>query len=271
MEPERIARSNADDAYHTIRRLILTSELPPGTPFTESELVKRIGLGKTPVREALGRLRLERLVVVRARSGYQVAPVTLKDVRDTHQVLSYLEKGLSRHLASTPGVVPHLVTEDAKVRRTEMAEGSDDESHAWIAADYHFHCAFARASDNTPLAEFCEQLHRAIVRFRNLAVVMGAPSNTFAHSHSDLLEALASGNGPAAADASQDLWRASETLITGLLASTSAVMRTNVWDVGEDSNTFYLDAIQPSRPLSEVFADRSASQESTPSQDKERV
>src|SRR3982074_2450829 len=63
-------RSLADSAYEEIRRRILSLQMRPGLPFTESELAEMLQLGKTPIREALLRLRLEGVVEAQARSGY---------------------------------------------------------------------------------------------------------------------------------------------------------------------------------------------------------
>ena len=57
-----VVQSLADKAYHAIRGLIVSLELAPGTVIDERKLMERIGIGRTPVREALRRLAQERLV-----------------------------------------------------------------------------------------------------------------------------------------------------------------------------------------------------------------
>jgi DNA-binding GntR family transcriptional regulator len=74
-------QTRAYQAYLEIRRRIVHHEMPPGEPFSESELAADLGLSKTPVREALLLLGHEGLVHTRASAGYRVAPLTLKDVR----------------------------------------------------------------------------------------------------------------------------------------------------------------------------------------------
>src|SRR6266536_4604144 len=68
------AGSLADEAYVQLKRKIIRCELPPDLLVTESQLVRESGLGKTPVREALGRLVQEGLVRNIPRHGYEVAP-----------------------------------------------------------------------------------------------------------------------------------------------------------------------------------------------------
>ena len=62
-------------AYRTLERMIVTLELAPGSVATEATLIERVGLGRTPVREALQRLAWEGLVEVRPRAGVAVAPL----------------------------------------------------------------------------------------------------------------------------------------------------------------------------------------------------
>src|SRR5262245_7100114 len=81
----------ADEAYRELKRRIVMLELAPGSQFREADVASTLGLGKTPVREALLRLRLEGLVHVQSRSGYRVAPITLKSARSVCELRALLE------------------------------------------------------------------------------------------------------------------------------------------------------------------------------------
>ncbi|WP_131735531.1 GntR family transcriptional regulator [Actinomadura roseirufa] len=69
-------------AYRAIRRQIIDLTLPPGSSFTETSLAQKWQVSKTPVREALARLRRDGLVQALPRAGYVVSPVTLQDTDD---------------------------------------------------------------------------------------------------------------------------------------------------------------------------------------------
>jgi len=69
----------ASRAYHELERQIVTLELAPGSLVTEGALIDRIGLGRTPVREAIQRLAWEGLMNVRPRAGLQIAPLDPAD------------------------------------------------------------------------------------------------------------------------------------------------------------------------------------------------
>ncbi|GAA5120348.1 GntR family transcriptional regulator [Pseudonocardia adelaidensis] len=69
-------------AYRAIRRQIIDLTLPPGSSFTETSLARQWHISKTPVREALARLRRDGLVTALPRAGYVVSPITLRDTDD---------------------------------------------------------------------------------------------------------------------------------------------------------------------------------------------
>lgn len=69
-------------AYRAIRRQIIDLTLPPGSGFTETSLAQQWNTSKTPVREALVRLRRDGLVTALPRAGYVVSPITLQDTDD---------------------------------------------------------------------------------------------------------------------------------------------------------------------------------------------
>src|SRR5262249_6438376 len=85
------ARSPADQAYSRIRELIVTLELAPGSLVSERELMERLGVGRTPVREALRALARERLVEVYPRRGMFVSSVDVRDLAGLSEVRNALE------------------------------------------------------------------------------------------------------------------------------------------------------------------------------------
>ncbi len=252
MEPERIARSNAEDAYQAIRRLIVTVEMPPGTAFTENEMVRRVGLGKTPVREALLRLKLEKLVAVQARSGYRVAAVTLKDVRDTCRLLGYLEAQTSEQAAGDLMARARLDPLQAQVEQGVESDASGDTADGWIRGDWMFHLGLARGQDNQLQAEMMTRLNQLVLRFRYLALALGVPGKLLAHRHDPLLDAVGASDPAEAAAATTECWRQVESGLVNVLTATESVQSTNVWGA-HDRNAFYLDAVPPGPAIPEVF------------------
>src|SRR2546430_2821677 len=90
------AASLADRAYHAIREMIVSLELPPGAVIDERGLTERLGIGRTPTREALRRLAQERLVEVYPRRGMFVTSVEIRDLASLAELRSLLESQVAR-------------------------------------------------------------------------------------------------------------------------------------------------------------------------------
>ena len=86
-----VSDSLAEQAYSSIRRLIVTAELAPGSVLSEAELQDSLGLGRTPIREALRTLANDHLVDVYPRRGMFVAGVDVRDLRALSEVRAVLE------------------------------------------------------------------------------------------------------------------------------------------------------------------------------------
>src|ERR671931_1766835 len=91
-----LVQSLADKAYHAIRDLIVSLELAPGAVIDERELVERLEIGRTPVREALRRLAQERLVEVYPRRGMLVTRVDVRELARLSEVRLVLEPEAAR-------------------------------------------------------------------------------------------------------------------------------------------------------------------------------
>lgn len=81
-----------DVVFHTLRRAILKGELKPGERLMEVQLANRLGVSRTPVREAIRKLELEGLVTMIPRRGAEVAEITEKNMRDVLEVRRALEE-----------------------------------------------------------------------------------------------------------------------------------------------------------------------------------
>ena len=185
------AASFADRAYYAIRELIVTLELPPGSVVREPELTERLGIGRTPVREALRRLAQERLVEVFPRRGMFVTKVDVRDLARLCEVRIALEPEAARlaaeratqaDLAELRGVLAEL---DGRRKR---------DPRALIDLDERIHRAIYHASHNPYLAETLEQYYAHALRIWMVALSrtdIGAAVG----GHHAVLEAVVRGDG----------------------------------------------------------------------------
>ncbi|WP_420404492.1 GntR family transcriptional regulator [Nisaea sp.] len=151
-------------AYHAIKAMILDGRLKPSASYLETELAERIGVSRTPAREAALRLEREGLVTVRPRRGIQVLPVSAEDMEEIYQLLSALEP-LAAQLAAERGLSADEANalEQATDRMEEAL--AENDLVAWAEADDTFHVRLVEASGNRRLIEavarYRTQVHRA--------------------------------------------------------------------------------------------------------------
>ncbi len=190
--PEGEAATLADQAYLAIRHLIVTLELPPGAAIKEPELTEQLGIGRTPVREALRRLALERLVDVFPRRGMVVTTVDIRDLARLCEVRAVLEPEAAR-LAADRATGADL--EQINVLRAELAGGGRTDDRVLIDLDERIHRTIYRAAHNQLLEETLEWYYTHALRIWMLALDETEGLGAAVQEHADLLEAVARGNG----------------------------------------------------------------------------
>lgn len=153
-----------DVVFNTLRRAILKGELEPGERLMEIALANRLGVSRTPIREAIRKLELEGLVVMIPRKGAEVARITEKDLRDVLEVRTSLEK-LAIELACD-----RVTDEDIRdLRETcqAFADSLDNEDLTEIAEkDVAFHDVIFRATKNARLIQILNNLREQMYRYR---------------------------------------------------------------------------------------------------------
>ena len=222
-----VVATRSHDAYIEIKGRILDLRMPPGSEFTEGELVADLGLSKTPIREALARLRQENLVQAIPRSGYRVSPVTVKDARDLMGLRLLLE-GEAASLAATSGTDLARLKELQGLCDTSYDPGDRDSIVNFLAANHDLHVAIARLSGNRHLAEMLEQVLEQLQRVMHLGLTLTSRADEIVHEHRDLVDAILSGDGEQAREAAAVQARRAQQMVITALLSSDAVMSTNL-------------------------------------------
>lgn len=154
----------SEQALGAIRRAIVAGELAPGTPVKDVELAGRMGLSRTPVREALARLADEGLIESKPHSYTRVTQLDTGAVRDAHAVIQSMH-GLATRLAVPKLTAEHLVALRAANLRFAAAVEAGALEEA-ITCDDAFHDVLVQACENRAIAatiqRYTPQLHRAI-------------------------------------------------------------------------------------------------------------
>jgi DNA-binding GntR family transcriptional regulator len=186
----------ADRAYLAIRGLIVSLELPPGAVIDERELMRRLGLGRTPVREALRKLAQEQLVEVFPRRGMFVTGVDVRDLARISEVRTALEPEAARLAAER-------ATEE---ERDELAALSDQIKGGadLMGLDERIHRAIYAAAHNDLMEKTLGEYYVLALRIWMIALDRAEDLEEAVEAHRDLITAIVVADGDRAADLMRD-------------------------------------------------------------------
>jgi DNA-binding GntR family transcriptional regulator len=184
--------SLADRAYLAIRHLIVSLRLQPGALIDERRLVESLGIGRTPVREALRRLAQEQLVEVFPRRGMFVTGVDVRDLARISEVRAALEPEAAR-LAAERATDKELAELAALSDR--IAGGAD-----LMALDESIHRAVYAAAHNHLLEKTLGEYYVLALRIWMIALEHDQDLEEAVEAHRDLVRAIVAGNGDRAAE-----------------------------------------------------------------------
>ena len=201
-------QSLTDRAYAEIEELIVTLRLAPGAPLSEAELSARLGIGRTPIREALQRLARERLVAIYPRRGVIVTEINVASQLRLLETRRELERLIARSAA-------RRATDDERARFRALAvafeaaaKANDDVNFMRIDRDFNVLCS--SAAHNEFAAGAMSLLHSLSRRFWYLHYKHAADMPLTAKLHADIARAIAIAGGDRAAKASDRLLDAIE-------------------------------------------------------------
>lgn len=153
-----------DVVFNTLRQAILKGELTPGERLMEIQLADRLGVSRTPIREAIRKLELEGLVLMIPRKGAEVAKISEKSLRDVLEVRRSLEE-LAIELACqrmSEDEVTQL--EEAQVNFRQAVESKDVMKIA--ETDEHYHDIIYFGTGNSRLVQILNNLREQMYRYR---------------------------------------------------------------------------------------------------------
>jgi GntR family transcriptional regulator, rspAB operon transcriptional repressor len=191
-----VARSLAQRAYETIKHEIITCALRPGEYINEAQLSTRLGIGRTPVHQAIGQLQQEQLIDVMPRKGILVRPISLDEYLHLDETRVLLEVAAMRMVAEriSRDALQQLENILAKAHAARKARNLQE----LLLSDRDFHFGLARATQNPVLAGMlCAAYERSLrvwfVSARNIII------EDSRDDHEQILGALRRRDGEAAA------------------------------------------------------------------------
>jgi DNA-binding GntR family transcriptional regulator len=196
-------RSRADEVYEQLKRDIAGFTLIPGDRFTENEVSERLGVSRTPVRQALTRLQQEGYVEVLFRSGWRILPFNFEQFEQLYDLRMVLETAAAHRLCGDSlkhagKVDSSLIDELAAIWLVPVAQRSTDTAQVsqW---DEAFHSTLVAATGNSEMVRVHRDVTERIRIIRRLDFTKQARIDATYDEHGDILKAIQKKRGDAAA------------------------------------------------------------------------
>ena len=153
-----------DVVFHTLREAILRGDLKPGERLMEIQLANKMGVSRTPIREAIRMLEQEGLAVTMPRKGAEVAKMTLKGMEDVLEIRAALDE-LACQLACERITEEQLVRLEQKKKDFEVSLKTGNVKQI-AEADVNFHDVIYDATKNPKLVVLLNNLREQVYRYR---------------------------------------------------------------------------------------------------------
>lgn len=226
MTGRAVGQAASDQVYVALREGIVTAELAPGRKLSENELAERLGVSRTPVREALIRLRDERLVAIVPQLGTFVTLISEDGVADAAFVREALECAAAR-LAAHRATADGLTDLQANLHAQERAH-EDGDADAFDRLDDELHHRIAELSGHEIAWALARRANGHLDRVRRLSLPEPGYLAEMISEHRGLIAAIADGD----ADTAEDRMRHHLRMVLGSLPALQ-VAHPEFFDHGE--------------------------------------
>ena len=174
-----------DVVFNTLRDSILKGELEPGERLMEIHLANKLGVSRTPIREAIRMLEQEGLAVTIPRKGAQVAKMTEKDLQDVLEIRDALDELAA--LNACKNMTPEYIEELRASMVSFKNAANRGDVREIVEADEQFHNVIYRAADNPKLMVIIQNLKEQMYRYRYEYVKDNANYAQILQEHAEII------------------------------------------------------------------------------------
>ncbi|WP_299280961.1 GntR family transcriptional regulator [uncultured Tateyamaria sp.] len=210
------AISNVERAVAALRQMIFAGDLTPGSDHLETELAEKLGMSRTPIREAALMLQAQGLVELRPRRGIRISPVSAQDMSDIYDILTELESLAAARAAEAGYSAADLETLAAAIADMDACLKQDD-LRGWAEADDRFHRELVRLGRNARLSMIVSVMRDQVRRARATTLfIRPRPAQSNA-DHRAVYDAIAQGDASRAHDTHHAHRRQARDMLVALL------------------------------------------------------
>lgn len=200
-------KKSRDEAYNSIQELIFSMEIRPGQSITEHALSEQLGIGRTPVREALARLESEGLIYSN-KGRKTVHTLTIEEIKEIFDVKMALESAIAARAAErgTPADKEKLTSIMKEMRELSKKRSENEEQRQtyldeWIRIDYALHEVIFKMAGNSKAEKIIRNLNVQWHRTRISVYAIEGRVLRSAREHQEVVNFIVKGN-PGKAEAS---------------------------------------------------------------------
>ncbi len=183
-----IDASVAQHAYTCLRELIVNLDIPPGSTIHEQTLQDRLGVGRTPLREALHRLSHEHMIHIYPRRAIVVATLGVTEIRQIFEMRVITE-------SAAAGLTAERINDEQLKYLIELGQGLHNnrlkaDANAFLKADQQFHRLLASYAQNAILDESIDRLQTLNLWLWNMYFKSHHPHSSDLFAHDPIIEAI---------------------------------------------------------------------------------
>ncbi len=184
--------SLADKVFEMLEDDILSGEIPKGTVITESALSERLGVSRTPVREAIRRLEQEHIIEITTK-GIMITGVDRKDIEDIYEIRSKIEGLAARRCAQ-------VITDEQAKKLSDIVDLQEFYTEKGLAdkiknTDSEFHETIYEICGSRMYLDILGSLHRRITKYRKLSIQDEQRAKAAVQEHKNICLAIRNRDG----------------------------------------------------------------------------
>lgn len=182
-----------DVVFNTLRKAILNGQLKPGERLMEVHLANKLGVSRTPIREAIRKLELEGLVIMVPRKGAQVAKISEKSLKDVLEVRRSLDEFIAElacERITEEGLAKLKEAADIFENATKNVSDMDQDTAVLAKADVAFHDIIMEATGNERLRSVVNNLAEQMYRYRFVYLKDETIHENLVKEHANIYKAI---------------------------------------------------------------------------------
>jgi DNA-binding GntR family transcriptional regulator len=178
--------------YEILREDIRSGLLRPGQAIKLDEIAERLGISRTPLREALLQLELEGFVTIKPRSGIVVRPLTEADIRHLYQMIGALESSVLA--TEQPVISGTMIARMRQLNETMKKSVAEADFERYYAANVELHNSYLMLSQNADLIHQVTVMKQRLYDFTPSRAILRDWEESSTHEHAAIIEALDNGD-----------------------------------------------------------------------------